>query len=70
MPRQVFMLAQWSVEQRGSRWFYGNPYRDEKEDFKGPYCSLVSVTLALSRELMKEVLRRQQRMAQTTAPAE
>lgn len=67
MPKQVFMLSQWTVEQRGSAWFYGDPYRDEKADFKGPYCSLVSVTMALGRELMKEVIRRQRRMEATHA---
>lgn len=68
--KQVFMLSQWTVEQRGSNWFYGDPYRDEKNQFKGPYTSLASVTLMLARELMREVLRRQARMTHTTSPAE
>jgi hypothetical protein len=51
-------------------WYYGDAYRDEKANFKGPYSSLASVTLMLARELLKEVSRRQARMAQPTTPAE
>jgi hypothetical protein len=70
MPRDAFMLSQWTVEQRGSYWYYGDPYRDEKAKFKGPYSSLASVTLMLGRELLKEVQRRQKRMVQPPSPAE
>jgi hypothetical protein len=60
--RQGFALNSWTVEQRGSYWYYGETYRDERDAYRGPYSSLVSVTLMIAREMIREVARRKKRM--------
>ena len=63
MSRPVFALGHWTAEQRGKNWYYGDTYRDEKHQFRGPYTSIASVTLMIAREMTKEIVRRQQRLA-------
>jgi hypothetical protein len=62
MPRTTFALNAWSAELRSSGWYYGDTYREEKGQFRGPYSSIASVTLMIAREMTREILRRQQRM--------
>jgi len=66
MPRQAFALNTWTVEQRGDDWYYGDTYRDDPKAFRGPYTSLASVTLMLAREMVREIIRRRQRMQGAT----
>ena len=61
MPRSTFALNSWSAELRSNGWYYGDTYRDEKSQFRGPYTSIASVTLMIAREMTKEISRRQQR---------
>jgi hypothetical protein len=61
MPRTTFALNAWSAELRSNGWFYGDAYREDKNQFRGPYSSIASVTLMIAREMTKEILRRQQR---------
>jgi hypothetical protein len=65
--RQTFMLSQWTVERRGDHWWFGDPYRDDKSQYRGPYSSMTSVALMIARELVKEILRRQARLNATPA---
>ena len=37
--------------------------RDTPQQFSGPYRSITSVTLIIAREMTREILQRQQRMA-------
>jgi hypothetical protein len=62
VPRPIFALGAWTVEQRGPSWYYGDTYREEKGQFRGPYSSIASVTLMIAREMTREILRRQQRL--------
>jgi hypothetical protein len=72
MPKEIFALSNRSVERRHDGWYYGNTYGMEPKDFKGPYCSMASVTLMLAREITRELVRRQERLARALAssPAE
>jgi hypothetical protein len=63
MPRSTFALNSWTAELRRDGWYYGDTYRDEKHQFRGPYRSMASVSLMIAREIVKEIARRQQRMA-------
>ena len=67
MPRQTFALNGWSVEQRGEYWWYGDTYRDRPDQFRGPYSSMTSVTLMIAREMVREVIRRRERLSPTPA---
>jgi hypothetical protein len=63
MPKSTFALNHWTAEQRGNGyWYYGDTYRDRPDQFRGPYSSMTSVTLMIAREMMKEIVRRQERM--------
>lgn len=68
MPRTTLALNGWSVEQRGEYWWYGDTYRDRPDQFRGPYSSLVSVTLMIAREMTKEAIRRRERLNSAPSP--
>jgi hypothetical protein len=72
MPKSIFALNGWSVEQRGEYWWYGDTYRDRPDQFRGPYSSMTSVALMIAREMTKEIVRRKDRLAPSMAsvPAE
>jgi hypothetical protein len=55
--RRVYALANFTVELRERGWFYWATY-GEKNEAKGPYGSMASVTLMLARELKREITRR------------
>jgi hypothetical protein len=64
MPKLTFALTNWTAEQRGNGyWYYGDTYGDTPEQYRGPYSSMASVTLMIAREMTKEIVRRQSRMA-------
>jgi len=46
----TFALNNWTAEQRGDYWYYGDTYREGPRDFRGPYSSIASVTLMIARE--------------------
>lgn len=56
--KRKYALADYSVEYRPGRgWFFGRQL-EKPSDYKGPYCSIASVTLMIARKLRKEVERR------------
>jgi hypothetical protein len=70
MPKQTFALNHWTAEQRSNGyWYYGDTYREEPNQFRGPYSSMTSVTLMIAREMMKEIVKRRERMASSAPKA-
>ena len=55
--RRVYSLKEFTVERRTRGWFYWRTY-GEKDDAKGPYSSMASVTLMIARELKREITKR------------
>jgi hypothetical protein len=55
--KRVYALAAFTVELRQKGWFYWPTY-GEKGDAKGPYSSMVSVTLMIARQLKREITKR------------
>ena len=55
--QRVYALATFTVELREKGWFYWPTY-GEKDEAKGPYNSMASVTLMIARELKREVTKR------------
>ena len=59
-------LKPWKVSTRnGADLLPANTvnYRDTPQQFRGPYRSIASVTLMIAREMTREILQRQPRMA-------
>jgi hypothetical protein len=57
--KRVYMLAEYTVEHRSNGWYFGRTSRyDDKQERKGPYSSIASVTLVIARELKREIARR------------
>jgi len=57
--RRVYMLAEYTVEHRRDGWYFGRSARwGDKEEMKGPYGSVSSVTLVIARQLKREIIRR------------
>lgn len=57
--KRVYMLAEYTVEHRQDGWYFGRTARyDDKEERKGPYGSIASVTLVIARHLRREINRR------------
>ena len=57
--KRVYMLAEYSVECKRDGWYYGRSARfGDKEEMKGPYGSIASVTLVIARELKREITKR------------
>lgn len=70
MPKTVLALNGWSVELRANGyWYFGETYRDDPEDYRGPYSSMTSVALMIARETVKEIMRRRNRLVDAS-PAE
>ena len=58
-PRRVYRLADFTVECRPKGWFFTRTARfDDKEEWRGPYSSMASVTLMIARELKREMTKR------------
>lgn len=57
--RRVYMLAEYTVEHKQDGWYFGRTARyEDKEERKGPYKSVASVTLVIARELKREIAKR------------
>jgi hypothetical protein len=57
-PKRVYALATFTVELRQRGWFYWRTYGGDKNDAKGPYATMASVTLMIARELKREITKR------------
>ncbi len=55
--KRTYSLGTFSVELRAKGWHYWPTYGD-KENVKGPYSSIASVTLMIARELKRELTKR------------
>jgi hypothetical protein len=54
-----YALADYSVEGRNGRWYFWRTARfGDKEERRGPYSSMASVTLMIARSLKSEIARR------------
>lgn len=62
--RALYALNDWVVERRPDGWYFAT-YRDRrsKRGFRGPYRSEASVSLMIAREMMRELVSRQERQA-------
>jgi hypothetical protein len=57
--RRVYMLAEYTVENRKDGWYFGCSARfGDREEMKGPYSSVASVTLVIARQLKQEITKR------------
>ena len=57
--RRVYMLAEYTVEHKKDGWYFGRSARfGEREELRGPYSSISSVTLVIARQLKREIARR------------
>jgi len=57
--KRIFTLADYTVECRTKGWYYARTARfGDKEEMKGPYNSVASITLMIARELNKEIAKR------------
>lgn len=55
--RRIYALKEFSVERRSKGWYFWRTY-GSKDDAKGPYNSMASVTLMIARDLMREIAKR------------
>ena len=57
--KRTYILAEYTVEHKKDGWYFGRTARyEDKEERKGPYGSIASVTLVIARELKREIVRR------------
>lgn len=57
--KRIYLLSEYTVEHRSDGWYFGPTSRyDDKENRKGPYGSIASVTLVIARELKREIAKR------------
>ena len=57
--KRIYALSDFTVEGRGDKWFYWRTARfGDKEEKRGPYSSLASVSLMIARALKKEIAKR------------
>lgn len=57
--KRAYALADYTAENRSGKWYYWRTSRyGDKEERKGPYSSMASVTLMIARELKREISRR------------
>jgi hypothetical protein len=57
--KRVYMLAEYSVEHKKDGWYFGRSARyGVKEEMRGPYSSVTSVTLVIARQLKQEITKR------------
>ena len=57
--RRVYMLAEYTVEHKKDGWYFGRSARfGEKEELRGPYSSISSLTLVIARQLKREIVKR------------
>jgi hypothetical protein len=57
--KRVYKLAEYTVERRESGWYFGrSTHFGEKNEMRGPYGSISSVTLVIARQLKREIAKR------------
>jgi hypothetical protein len=57
--KRVYKLAEYTVECRKDGWYFGRSARfGDKEEMKGPYSSIASLTLVIARYLKREITKR------------
>jgi hypothetical protein len=57
--KRTYALADFTVEGRAGQWFYWRTARyGDKEERRGPYSSIASVTLMIARELSNNIAKR------------
>jgi hypothetical protein len=60
--KRTYALADFTVEGRGDKWFFWKTARyGDKEERRGPYGSVASVTLMIARQLKREIAKREDR---------
>lgn len=60
--KRTYALADFTVEGRGNKWYYWRTARyGDKEDRRGPYGSIASVTLMIARQLRRDITKREDR---------
>jgi hypothetical protein len=60
--KRTYALADYTVEGNGSKWYFWRTARyGDKEQKRGPYSSLASVTLMIARQLKREIVKREDR---------
>jgi len=60
--KRTYALADFTVEHRDGKWYYWRTARyGDREERKGPYGSMASVTLMVARELKREIAKREER---------
>jgi hypothetical protein len=55
--KRTYALKEFTVERRVKGWYFWRTYGG-KDDLKGPYGSVASVSLMIARELKKEITKR------------
>ena len=59
--KRTYALADFTVENRSGKWFYWRTARfGDKEERRGPYGSIASVTLMIARQLKREIAKREE----------
>jgi hypothetical protein len=57
--KRTYALADFTVEGRGDKWYFWRTARfGDKEERRGPYGSIASVTLMIARQLKREIDKR------------
>lgn len=57
--KRTYALADFTVEGRGDNWYFWRTARFvDKEERRGPYSSITSVTLMIARQLRREIAKR------------
>ena len=57
--KRVYKLAEYTVERRESGWYFGrSAHFGDKQEMRGPYGSISSVTLVIARQLKREIAKR------------
>jgi hypothetical protein len=57
--KRVYVLAEYTVERRQDGWYFGRTIRyEDRQERRGPYKSVVSVTLVIARQLKREIVKR------------
>ena len=58
-PKRIYKLAEYTVERKQDGWhFERSAHFGEKEEMRGPYSSLASLTLVIARQLRREIEKR------------
>jgi hypothetical protein len=60
--KRTYALADFTVEGRGDKWYFWRTARfGDKEERRGPYSSVASVTLMIARQFQRDLKIREER---------